>query len=61
MKIIISSEAAKKLTKKLNNHFKSVVHQPVTIEFEMLDENELDLKVSSVEGKMIFNTSIQKV
>ncbi|CAL2094908.1 hypothetical protein [Tenacibaculum sp. 190524A02b] len=58
MKLIISSKAAKKLTKQLNSHFKSVAHQPVTIEVEMLENHELDIKVSSVEGKMIFNTLI---
>jgi hypothetical protein len=61
MKIIISSKVAEKLTNRLNNHFKSVVHQPVTLEVSMPNDEEVDLQVNSVEGKMTFNCFVEKV
>ena len=57
---IIDSKVAATLTKKLNNHFKSLAHQPVTIVFQESEESSdfIDIEIRSAEGTMKFEAGI---
>ena len=61
MKIIISSRVAEKLAGRLNNHLKSLQHQPITLELTIENEDEVKIKVDSVEGKMSFSCLVEKI
>ena len=52
---------AEKLASRISNHLKAVVHQPITLEVDLLNEEEVDVKINSVEGNMTFNTLVEVI
>lgn len=61
MKLIISSKVAEKLASRISNHLKSVSHQPITLDVDFLNNDEVDIKIVSVEGNMTFNVLVEAI
>jgi len=58
-KTLISSKVGASTAKKLYHHLKSIPHQPVTMIFEILEDNEtVEIEITSQEGTMKFETGI---
>ncbi|MDO6737101.1 hypothetical protein [Wenyingzhuangia sp. 2_MG-2023] len=60
-KLLICSKKGASLLEKLLNHFKSLSHQPVTMELDRLDGSDyIDVTVRSAEGTMKFNAEVHQ-